>query len=101
VRRRWRWVVLAGLALALGAALYAVRPILRGADAAAEYVARRACLCVFADGRSLPACLSEMPDVVAQVEAELLEEERAVRAHLSILATRTARFQGGTLCTVD
>jgi len=38
---------------------------------------------------------------VSQVEAELLEEERAVRAWISFVAERTARYDGGSSCTLD
>jgi hypothetical protein len=39
--------------------------------------------------------------MVAQVEAELLEEERAVRAWISFVAERTARFDGDSACTLE
>ena len=71
------------------------------AGAAAEYVARRACLCVYVSERSLARCLVEMPDMVSQVDAELLEEERAVRAWISFVAERTARYDGSSACTLD
>jgi hypothetical protein len=39
--------------------------------------------------------------VVAQVDAELLEEEKAVRAWISFVAERTARYDGSSACTLD
>ena len=84
-----------------GMAIYTVRPILDQAGAATEYVARRACLCVYRSERSLTQCLVEMPGVVAQVDAELLKEERAVRAWISFVAETTARFDGNTGCSVE
>jgi hypothetical protein len=82
-------------------AYYSVRPILDQAGAATEYVARRACLCVYRTERSLTQCLVEMPGQVAQVDAELLQEERAVRAWISFVAETTARFDGQTACVVE
>jgi hypothetical protein len=98
---RWKWIVLALLAAIVGFAFFSVRPIVRQAGAAAEYVARRACLCVYVSERSLARCLVEMPGMVAQVDAELLEEERAVRAWISFVAERTARYDGDSACTLD
>jgi len=39
--------------------------------------------------------------MVAQVDAELLEEERAVRAWISFVAERTARYDGSSACVLD
>jgi hypothetical protein len=98
---RWKWIVLALLVMVAGIAFFWARPILSQADAAAEYVARRACLCVYVSERSLARCLVEMPGMMSQVEAELLEEERAVRAWISFVAERTARYDGSTSCSLD
>ena len=98
---RWKWIGLVLLLVVVGTAYYSVRPILQQADAAAEYVARRACLCVYKSERSLARCLVEMESMVAQVDAELLEEERAVRAWISFIAEHTARFDGDSACTLE
>jgi hypothetical protein len=98
---RWKWVALALLLLAAGGAFFSVRPVLHLAGAATEYVARRACLCVFVSQRSLARCRVEMPGTVAQVDAELLEGERAVRAWISFIAERTARYDERSGCTLD
>jgi hypothetical protein len=98
---RWKWIVLALLLVIAGMAFFSVRPILYQAGAATEYVARRACLCVYKSERSLARCLVEMPGMVAQVEAELLEEERGVRAWISFIAERTARYDGSSSCTLE
>jgi hypothetical protein len=98
---RWKWIVLALLLAVVGMAYFTVRPILYQAGAATEYVARRACLCVYVSERSLARCLVEMEGMVAQVDAELLKEEQAVRAWISFVAERTARFDGSSACTVD
>ena len=98
---RWKWIVLALLLAIVGMAFFTVRPIVHQAGAAAEYVARRACLCVYVSERSLARCLVEMPGMVAQVDAELLEEERAVRAWISFVAERTARYDGRSGCPLD
>ena len=98
---RWKWILLAPTLAIAGMAFFAVRPVLRQAGAAAEYVARRACLCVYVSERSLARCLVEMPGMVAQVDAELLQEERAVRAWISLVAERTARYDGSAGCTLE
>lgn len=97
---RWKWVALV-LLLVVGMAWYSVRPVLNQAGAATEYVARRACMCVFVSQRSLARCLVEMESEVSQVDAELLEDERAVRARISFVAESTARYDGGSGCTLD
>ena len=101
MRGRWKWIVLVLLLLVGGMAYYSGRPILYQAGAATEYVARRACLCVYVSERSLARCLVEMEGMVAQVEAELLEEEKAVRAWISFVADTTARYDGSSACTLD
>lgn len=98
---RWKWIALVLLLLVLGMAFYTVRPVLQQAGAATEYVARRACLCVFVSERSLARCLVEMESEVSQVEAELLEENRAVRAWISFVAESTARYDESSGCTLD
>ena len=98
---RWKWIALVLLLLVVGMAYYTVRPILHQAGAATEYVARRACLCVYVSERSLARCLIEMEGMVAQVDSELLEEEKAVRAWISFVAEHTARYDGGSACTLD
>jgi hypothetical protein len=98
---RWKWIALVLLLVVLGMAWYSVRPVLNQAGAATEYVARRACMCVFVSERSLARCLVEMESEVSQVEAELLEDESAVRAWISFVAESTARYDGGSSCTLD
>jgi hypothetical protein len=98
---RWKWVAAALLVIVVTAAVYLVLPIVRGAEFATEYVARRACLCVFVGERPLALCLVEMPEVMAQVEADVLEEERAIRARISFIAQDTARYSEDSGCTLD
>ena len=101
MRRSRVWQAGGAFLLVLGMAYYTVRPILQQAGAATEYVARRACLCVFVSERSLARCLVEMEGMMSQVESELLEEEKAVRAWISFVAESTARYDGSTACTLD
>jgi hypothetical protein len=42
-----------------------------------------------------------MPEVMAPVEAQVLEEEKAVRANISFIASSTARYSEGAGCTLD
>ena len=98
---RWRWIALVAALVVAAVAFMTIRPVVHQAGAAAEYVARRACLCVFVSERSLASCLVEMPGMVWQVDAEVLEEERAVRAWIPFVAERTARYDGSSGCPVD
>lgn len=97
----WKWIALIAIALLVAGGFFVVRPILREAGAAAAYVAQRGCLCVFASGRSLAACRAEMPEIVVQIEAELLEDQRAVRAFIPYLVERTARYREGGGCPLE
>jgi hypothetical protein len=101
MRIGWKWIALIGVALLVAGGFYVARPILQEAAAATAYVAQRGCLCVFASGRSLAACQAEMPDMVAQVQAELLEEERSVRAFIPYVVERTARYREGGGCPLE
>jgi hypothetical protein len=51
--------------------------------------------------RSLASCPIEMPGMVSQVDAEVLEGERAVRAWISFVAERTTRYDGSSGCPLD
>jgi hypothetical protein len=42
-----------------------------------------------------------MPDMVAQIEAELLEDRRAVRAFIPYLVERTACYREGGGCPLE
>jgi hypothetical protein len=96
-----KWVALALLAIVIAVAVYTVQPVLRQARFGTDYVAKRACLCVFASERPLVHCILEMPEVMAPVEAQVLEEEKAVRANISFIASSTARYSEGAGCTLD
>jgi hypothetical protein len=98
---KWKGVAVVLVVGLVAAGVYFGRPIVRSAGFATEYVAKRACLCVFVGGRELVPCMIEMPEVVAPVEAEVLEEERAVRARISFIAERTARYSEDSGCTLD
>jgi hypothetical protein len=97
----WKWVALAVAVIAVALGVHLARPVVHAAGVATEYVAHRSCLCVFVSGRTLSACIAEMPQDVSGVEAEVLSEERAIRAHISFIAKRTARYDGGSACTVE
>jgi hypothetical protein len=98
---RWKWIAIALVLIVAAAAVYLALPVVRSAAFATEYVAKRACLCVFVSERPLAPCLIEMPDFMAQVEAEVLEEERAIRARISFIAEDTARHSESSGCTLD
>jgi hypothetical protein len=97
----WKWIAIVVVVLVVGVGVYLARPIVYAAGIATEYVARRSCMCVFVSGRTLPACIAEMPQDVSGVEAEVIPEQAAIRAHISFIAERTARYDGGSACTVE
>jgi hypothetical protein len=98
---KWKWFALVLLAIVIGVAVYSVQPVLRQAKFGTDYVAKRACLCVFASERPLVHCILEMPEVMGQVEAQVLEEEKAVRANISFVASSTARYSEDAGCRLD
>jgi hypothetical protein len=95
------WILIALVVIAAGAAVYYLQPALRAAGFATEYVAKRACLCVYVNERELAHCMVEMPEIMGGVEAELVEGERAVRARISFFSERTARYREGSGCRID
>jgi hypothetical protein len=82
-------------------AFFTIRLVVHQAGAATDYVAGRACACVFVSEQSLASCLVEMPGRVSQVDAKVLGEERAARAWISFVAERTARYDGSSGCPPD
>lgn len=68
------------------------------AGVGAGYVAKEVCSCVFVGGRSFDSCRPDVPESMDRVQAELLQS--GVRAFVTGLASRVARFEPGFGCTL-
>jgi hypothetical protein len=82
--------------LALGGFFYA--RLRAAASVGAGYVAKELCSCIFVGGRSFEACRPDVPESMDRVQAEPLPD--GVRAFVTGLASRVARFEPGFGCTL-
>lgn len=101
-RPRPRWLLIAVAALlALGAyAIWQFPTWLALADTGAAYGARIGCSCRYVQGREIGSCPTDFEPGMEMVSIEDLPEERAVRASVPLLASRTARYEGATGCVL-
>jgi hypothetical protein len=95
VKRR---VALVISVLLLGAAGFYYARFRAMAGVGAGYVAKEVCSCVFVGGRSIDSCRPDVPESMDRVQAELLPD--GVRAFVTGLASRVARFEPGFGCTL-
>ena len=96
-----KWGAIAGFWLILVAGALAHRYAAGAVEVGAGYVAKEACSCIFIGGRELESCRHDMPDMMDDVDAEVLADERAVRAFVTGLGERIARFEpDGGGCTL-
>ncbi|MGE4322420.1 MAG: hypothetical protein AB7E60_05265 [Sphingobium sp.] len=104
-KRYFIMALLAPIALALvsGIVLFAWKgPALHaraGLDAA--YGARIACSCRFVEGRAMGSCRHDKEPGMWMVALSERPQERAVHAHVPLLAARTARYRPGWGCILD
>lgn len=103
IRARSRWKFwLAATLIALFAALIWYYPTLKAqAEVGAAYGARIGCSCVYVQGRDIASCRTDFEPGMEMVSIELVENARAIRASVPMLANRTARFEGPTGCVLD
>ena len=88
------WVLLVGGALAHR---YASQRVEIGAG----YVAKEVCSCIYVGERDFESCRPDVPSIMDRIEAEVLADERAVRAFVPYLGERVARFSDdGGGCTL-
>ena len=96
-----KWASLAGFWLILVVGALVHRYAAGAVEIGAGYVAKEACSCIFIAGRELESCRQDMPEMMDSIEAEVLREERAVRAFSTGLGERIARYAtDGGGCTL-
>ena len=97
-RRRWPWLVLAGLLLAL---VWFWRPLNSYAMTGAAYGARVACSCHYLGGRSLNDCHKDFEPGMELVILSADREAKTVTARFPLLATQTAAYYEGQGCKLQ
>ena len=100
-KRKW-WIGGGLLALILFGLLACAGPTLDArAKLGAAYGARIACSCRYVEGREMASCADDKEPGMALVRLSDVPEDRAVRASVPLLASRTARFKPGWGCLLD
>lgn len=97
-RRRWWLGVIA--VLIIGYAVWHFPTWLATAQTGTAYGARVACSCHFVQGRTLESCATDFEPGMELVSVARVEGERAVRASVPLLASRTAHYDGIS-CLLD
>ncbi|QCB37383.1 hypothetical protein E5554_05775 [Sphingobium sp. PAMC28499] len=101
VRGKW-WIVAAVIVVVLLVALAWNWSTLRArAQLGSAYGARLTCSCRYVEGRAMGSCQGDKEPGMAMVRLTDKPEERAVEAHVPLLASRTARFKPGWGCLLD
>ena len=99
--RKWMMgAALLGLLLA-GVAACSGPTLVARARLGAAYGARVGCACRYVEGRAMGSCADDKEPGMAMVRLEDVAEEKAVRASVPLLASRTARFKPGWGCLLD
>ncbi|WP_298402048.1 hypothetical protein [Sphingobium sp.] len=101
VRRKW-WIGAALLLLALlGVLAWHWTSLSAQARLGTAYGARIGCSCRYVEGRAMGSCQDDKEPGMAMVRLTDLPEERAVKASVPLIASRTARFKPGWGCLLD
>ncbi|NWK97777.1 hypothetical protein DM806_19375 [Sphingobium lactosutens] len=101
VRRKWWITALLVLAALLGVLAWHSTGLSAQARAGAAYGARIGCSCRYVEGRSMGSCQQDKEPGMAMVRLTDLPEEKAVKASVPLLASRTAHFRPGWGCLLD
>ena len=103
MRATRKWGMAAALiALILsGVAACSGPTVVKRARLGAAYGARLGCSCRHVEGRAMGGCADDKEPGMAMVRLEDLAEEKAVKASVPLLASRTARFKEGWGCLLD
>ncbi|HUD90678.1 hypothetical protein [Sphingobium sp.] len=101
VRRKW-WMaaVLIGLVVS-GALAWHWTSLSARARLGTAYGARIGCSCRYVEGRAMGSCQQDKEPGMAMVRLTDLPEEKAVKASVPLIASRTARFRPGWGCLLD
>lgn len=101
VRSKW-WMIAGLLLLALLVTLgWNWSTLSAQARLGSAYGARMTCSCHYVEGRSMQNCQGDKAPGMAMVRLSDKPDERAVEAHVPLLASRTARFKPGWGCLLD
>ncbi|QGP79161.1 hypothetical protein [Sphingobium sp. CAP-1] len=101
VRRKWGISGALVAMLLLGALAWNWTSLRARAALGAAYGARIGCSCRYVEGRAMGSCAADKEPGMAMVRLTDLPEDRAVKASVPLLATRTARFKPGWGCLLD
>ena len=101
VRRKW-WIAAVLIVTALlGVLAWHWTGLSAQARVGAAYGARIGCSCRYVEGRPMGSCQQDKEPGMAMVRLTDLPEEKAVKASVPLLASRTARFKPGWGCLLD
>ena len=95
---RWKLVVAAILAIVIAYAIWQFPTVRAQAETGAAYGARIGCSCRYVQGRDIASCATDFEPGMEIVSLEDLPDQRAVRASVPLLASRTARYAGPSGC---
>lgn len=98
MRRVLKWIGVAALVMVIAAAVILGPRIYRLSNIGAGYIAKQMCSCIFVAERDFDSCRQDMPPDMFRVKAEILD--RGVKAWVSGIVERTARYTPGTGCTL-
>ena len=98
MRRVLKWIGVAVAVLVIGTAVAVGPRIYRLSTIGAGYIAKQMCSCIFVGERPFDSCRQDMPPDMFRVKAEVLDA--GVRAWVTGITERTARYTPGTGCTL-
>jgi hypothetical protein len=99
--RKWNrigWASAAIVLILFGLLAWHGPTLLARAQLGAAYGARLTCSCRYVEGRAMGSCAQDKAPGMALVRLEDVPEDKAVRASVPLLASRTARFRDGWGC---
>ena len=96
-----KWSALAGFWVLLVVGALAYRYSANQVEIGAGYVAKEVCSCIYVGERDYESCRLDVPALMDAIDAEVLPDEQAVRAFLTGLGERIARYSDdGGGCTL-
>jgi hypothetical protein len=100
MRRALRWIVIVAIGLVSGLLAAFGPQVYRLSNIGAGYIAKQMCSCIFVGERDFDSCRKDMPPDMFRVHAEVLGDHSGVRAWVTGIAERTARYTPDTGCTL-
>jgi hypothetical protein len=99
--RKWAMGGILLILILFGIAACSGPTLVARARLGAAYGARLGCSCRYVEGRAMGSCADDKEPGMAMVRLEDVPDEKAVRASVPLLSTRTARFKPGWGCLLD